>query len=75
MTEKSITIPVHQVLLGDTWRGQAGPANRGPETVTGVANNRFRAGYMDITLTNAAMNATRTMTVNRNQWFAVLRDM
>jgi hypothetical protein len=75
MTQKPVTIPVHQVMFGDVWRGTAGPKNQGPETVTGIVYNRFNPQKMDITLTNKTVNSVRTMTVNKNQWFAVLRDM
>ena len=75
MTIQSVTTQVRQVRFGDVWRGAAGPTNRGPETVTGIANNPFNPLKMDITLTNEAQNSTRTMTINKNQWFAVLRDV
>lgn len=75
MTTKSVTIRVHEVRFGDVWRGAAGPGNRGPETVTGIVNNRFDAKKMDITLTNNDQQTSRMVTVNRNQWFAVLRDI
>jgi hypothetical protein len=75
MTQKPVTIQVHQVLLGDVWRGAAGPGNQGPETVTGVVFNKFNPAKMDITLSNFTVHTERTVTINKNQWFAVLREV
>jgi hypothetical protein len=68
MTIRSLTTPVRLVKFGDVWNGPAGA-----ETVTGIANS-FRPTNMDITLFNPALNSSRVVTLNRDQWFAVQRD-
>ena len=69
MTIRSITVPIRLLKFGDTWNGP-----NGAETVTGIAYN-YDPSKFDITLINAGLNTSRTVTLNRDQWFAVQRDM
>jgi hypothetical protein len=65
MSLQRVTVQVSAVKFGDVWLGSS---------VTGIANS-WRPGNMDITLYDPAAQASRTVTINRNQWFAVERDV
>jgi hypothetical protein len=64
MTTQTVTVQVQHVKFGDVWLGS---------TVIGIANS-WRPENMDITLSDAD-GTPRTETINRNQWFAVTRDV
>jgi len=64
VTVQVITTQVRGVRFGDVWQGS---------TVTGIANS-WRPENMDITLNDPEAGAERTVTINKNQWFAVERD-
>jgi hypothetical protein len=65
MSSQRMTVQVAAVQFGDEWLGS---------TVTGIANS-WRPENMDITLYDPAAQQSRTVTINKTQWFAVTRDV
>ena len=64
MTIRTVTVPVRLVRFGDVWLGSS---------VTGLVQS-WRPENMDVTLYDPAALQSRTVTINKNQLFAVQRD-
>lgn len=69
MTQQTVTVQVRLIKFGDQWNGP-----NGPEAVTGIVNN-YDPSKFDLTLANPALGTSRTVTLNKDQWFAVTRNV